>query len=526
MTRLHGPREAFLVVLLCAIGSALRLLLARQSLFADELSTYWIITTHSVPALGLPSVRGLGGIVSLVHTDAEITPPLYFCLAWVTTQLGHAPELVRAPSLVAGVATIPLTYLLGQRTIGRRPALVAAALTTLSPFMIYYSAEARAYSVLMFLVALSTLAMLLAIDTRRARWWVLYAVASSAAVYTHYTSVFALAGQLGWLLWAHREARRGAILANLGAAALFAPWTTGFINDLNSPTTKIYDLLSPFTVHDVRVSLEHWALGYPYSWAARLSALPGATALALIVAALLLGGVGHAISLRQSPRGKLAGRLDRRLVLVLALALSVPVGEAIVSTFSTHLFGVRNLAASWPGFVLGLAALLTAPGPRLRAVAAALGIAAFALGAARTVADRQYQRPDYIAAARLIDRQAGPRDVVIDTTGALSPGPLTGLDVALKRPHRLFRADAPQERDHPFSFVDRIVAPSQAVNSALAAANGGRVFVVQAHFARRIVVLGGKTEAANIKLPVRYELVQRRYFPGIIGTQLDVYAPR
>ena len=45
--------------------------------------------------------------------------------------------MLRAPSFLAGVAAIPLVYLLGARTVGRAAALVAAAITALSPFMIF-----------------------------------------------------------------------------------------------------------------------------------------------------------------------------------------------------------------------------------------------------------------------------------------------------------------------------------------------------------------------------------------------------
>ena len=163
--RLAAPA---LVGLLTAAGLALRLAVAHQSLFADELSTYWIVTAHD-----------LGGVLSTVHSNAEITPPLYFVAAWLATQISHAPELLRAPSLIAGTATIPLVYLLGMRTLGRAAALVAMALTAVAPFMVYYSAEARGYGVMMALTVLSTLAMLIAVDCGRARWWVVYALASA-----------------------------------------------------------------------------------------------------------------------------------------------------------------------------------------------------------------------------------------------------------------------------------------------------------------------------------------------------------
>src|SRR3954470_16224835 len=107
-------RTGPILVALTLLGVILRTVVGPQDLFGDELSTHWIIAGHN-----------LGGVISTVHTDAEITPPLYFSLAWLSTRIAFTPELLRAPSLVAGAATIPLVYLIGVRTVGRRAALVA-----------------------------------------------------------------------------------------------------------------------------------------------------------------------------------------------------------------------------------------------------------------------------------------------------------------------------------------------------------------------------------------------------------------
>ena len=58
----------------------------------------------------------------------------------------------------------------------------------------------------------------------------------------------------------------------------------------------------------------------------------------------------------------------------------------------------------------------------------------------------------------------------------ITPGPLTGLDAALARPHRIIRANAPQRRDGNFRLNDRILPPATVVRRA--AARGRRVFVV------------------------------------------------
>jgi hypothetical protein len=496
------------VAALTAVGVAMRVAVAQESMVFDELSTYWIVSTN-----------GLAGVVSTVHTDAEITPPLFFVAAWLATQIDLTPELVRLPSLVAGAASIPVIYLLGLRTVGRPAAFVATAVAALSPFLIFYSAEARGYALMMLFVTLSTLAMLVAVDTSRARWWVVYAACSCAAVYTHYTSVFALGAQFLWLLGAHPEDRKPALLANIGAALAFLPWLSGMRADFNSPTTEILSVLSPFDWEFVWNSLSHAAVGYPYKYTG-LSDLPGTAALVLFALALILALGGVAVTaFRARPRAWLA-RPDRRLVLIIALALSVPVGEAIFSAVGTNIFRERNLMAALPAFALCLAALLIAAGPRLRFVTTALALASLGLGAAKML-DERFQRPNYQGAGSVIDSQAGPGDVVIDAA-VLSPGPYSALDVVLRRPHPVFRAGAPDQRERPFGFVDRVEPVAQVTARATAAAEG-RIFVVTIPSLNRPEL--GPLPAPP-KLPSRYRLVQTHTYPGIEEVMLQVWTER
>ena len=63
-TALPSPR------LYSLLGAVLRLTGADQSLFGDELSTYWIVSTNDLPGVALVRARPI-----------EITPPLYFVLA-------------------------------------------------------------------------------------------------------------------------------------------------------------------------------------------------------------------------------------------------------------------------------------------------------------------------------------------------------------------------------------------------------------------------------------------------------------
>jgi hypothetical protein len=355
------------------------------------------------------------------------------------------------------------------------------------------------------LVMGSTLALLAAVERRERRWWVLYAVCTCAAVYTHYTAVFALGGQLLWLLWAHPEARRPALLANAAAVLGFLPWLSGFVNDLHSPTTKILSQLEPFDLDNIRRSLEHWSIGYPYSLVP-LSSLPGTVALLLLAAAVVAAGIGSGSRHRRPERP----RLDRRVVLILILLLATPVGEAIASVLGTNVFGTRNLAIAWPPLAIGLAALLEAGG-RLRVAAVTLAIAGFAIGAVKTL-DPDFQRPDYAAAAAYVDSEAGPRDVVIDATG-VSPAPFSEMDVTLERPHRLMYVRTSGVQYRPFKFLPA-PSPAQVAERATAAAAGHRIFVVTGPILGRLV---------TSKLPPSVRPVATRRFPGFLDLRVVTY---
>jgi hypothetical protein len=493
-----------IVACLTAIGVALRLVVARQSLFGDEISTHWIVSTND-----------LWGVVSTVHTDAEITPPLFFVASWLTTRVDLSAELLRAPSLLAGAAAIPLVYVLGLRTVGRRAAVVATAFTALSPFMIFYSAEARGYELMIVLVLGSTLALLAAVDGGRRGWWVAYAACACAAVYTHYTSVFALAGQLLWVLWAHPGARRPALAASAGAAVAFLPWLSGLRGDLDSTTTDILSALQPFDLRWVRTSLTHWAIGYPYSGEGTgLRDLPGVPALILFGLALVVALAG-AIAARVRERAA-ALRLDRRVALVVVLALSVPVGEAVASALGSNLFGTRNLAASWPAFALCLAAFLLAAGPRLGPAAAALALGAFAIGAVKML-DDDFQRHDYEGVTASIERTAGPRDVVVDGASLSPAGLPTALELAFDRPQRIFPLNRDEVTYDPFRIVALAPPVREVVERAAAAAAGGRLFFV-------FLVGSSLSREAIAALPAAFRRVDTQTFPGIDPLELAVFA--
>ncbi|MEJ2139258.1 MAG: glycosyltransferase family 39 protein [Gammaproteobacteria bacterium] len=169
--------EAALWLLLIVIAAALLRLygLSFQSYWYDELFSAYI----SNPAHSLEEVISL--------TLADVHPPFYQLAMWSSYRwLGYTEWAGRLPSVLAGIATVPVVFLLGKELFGGRTGLYAAALAMPNFYLVYYAQEARSYSFFCFLSALSFYFFLRAL--RNGSWLSVlpYVLASTLLLYTHY----------------------------------------------------------------------------------------------------------------------------------------------------------------------------------------------------------------------------------------------------------------------------------------------------------------------------------------------------
>src|SRR3954451_13137494 len=183
----------WIVAGLVALGAVLRFAtLGVQSYHHDE-----IVTASRVLRVGFGHAMDAVGF-------SESAPPLYYGLAWIWTQLtGTGPWGLRSLSALAGVATIPVVFLVGCELRDRRTGFIAAALVAVNPMLIWYSQEARAYALLAFFCALSLLYCVRALrveEERDKRNLVLWGVFSALALATHYFAVFPLLAEVVLLL--------------------------------------------------------------------------------------------------------------------------------------------------------------------------------------------------------------------------------------------------------------------------------------------------------------------------------------
>ena len=83
------------------------------------------------------------------------TPPLYYIIEHFTLQLGNQEAVLRLPSLIFGLISIALFYLILSNWFDKRISIVGTIIITISPFHVWYSQEARPYSLLLCLSLLS-----------------------------------------------------------------------------------------------------------------------------------------------------------------------------------------------------------------------------------------------------------------------------------------------------------------------------------------------------------------------------------
>lgn len=155
-------------------------------------------------------------------------PPLYYTLlkGWHALA-GNSEAAMRLPSVLFGVATVPLVFAMGRMLdVGRSGVVcgsLAAAMFALSPVHLQYAQEARPYSMLTWAVALAMVcAMWLMVNPGRACATRQQLAAVAGGAWLPYVLI-CLATGLAWITWAHYTG--GAAVVAVAVALLYW-WTT------------------------------------------------------------------------------------------------------------------------------------------------------------------------------------------------------------------------------------------------------------------------------------------------------------
>ena len=166
-----------LLLSLTIVGLILRFFnLGYNSLWLDEAST------HNFAILSIPEIWK-------ATTGGEFNPPLFYWIEHCMLAFGNNEVVLRFVPALLGVLTIPLIYYVGKEFMDRNVGIIAAAAFAFSPFLIFYSQEARAYSMMLFFVAFAMIFYFRAMKTNDIRNWALFGLFSALAFWSHFYSL-------------------------------------------------------------------------------------------------------------------------------------------------------------------------------------------------------------------------------------------------------------------------------------------------------------------------------------------------
>jgi uncharacterized membrane protein len=131
------------------------------------------------------------------HFDVGMQMHLYILFAkfWIAL-FGNSEVALKMPSLVAGIVTLPVLYVIGRRWVDLKAAIIAVLLAGFSPTLIYYSRYARVYAILILVVIVTMNLFLRALERRDVLTFVLLGVVNALGVMLslHFSYLFMVQG--------------------------------------------------------------------------------------------------------------------------------------------------------------------------------------------------------------------------------------------------------------------------------------------------------------------------------------------
>jgi len=361
--------------------------------------SFWLDESYTVHLVRLDFATMLRTI-----PQTESTPPLYYVVAWIWTHVVGSGEFgLRSLSALAGTGTVFVGGRIAGRIGGRRAELTAAALLAVSPLLVWFSQESRAYALAALLTAGSLLCLIAHAESGARRPLAGWTALSALALCTHYFTVFLILPGGLWLLWTarHRREVRGALAAVSIVALALVPLAlaqrgTGHADYIarHALTTRVLQVPKQLLI------------GY----ASPVQILTGTLALAL-----LLAGAGWA-----AVAGRRLDSTPMRLTLAAAatgLLLPIALAAAGIDFLNT-----RNLLPALAPLMAVAAAGFAAPSVRRWAPWCAAGLVmVFTVVVVLVDTHPAYQRPDFRDAVRALGPARAPRVLLVSPANGLLP---------------------------------------------------------------------------------------------------------
>lgn len=204
------------------IGLILRLISLDQSLWLDE----------AISVLATQDFSFLGMITE--YAKADFHPPLFFIILWLWSKVFGISEIaVRIPSVIFGVLTVYVVYLIGKKLHSKTLGLFSALLLAINPLHVYYSQEARMYALAALAVSLNIFLLIKLIKGEKVNL-ILLITSNILVLASDYVAYLIFPAQLIFLLvLKQKEILRIWVIAILVAGLAMILWIQVFLNQLD-----------------------------------------------------------------------------------------------------------------------------------------------------------------------------------------------------------------------------------------------------------------------------------------------------
>jgi mannosyltransferase len=378
------PNTILLVWGIVLMGAVLRLIaLGHKSFWLDEIASVVIVR-----------MPGNSFWSWVWHSEGNMA--LYYVMLRPWLHFGLAEASVRVLSVLPGIASLPMMYLLGARLFGREVGMLATLFLALSTCSVVYSQEARGYSWLLLGVIASTYLFVRLIERPTYGMAFAYALAAGVTLYFHYFGLLVLLAHAVSLLAFLRDRRPWKHL--FAASAILAALALPVLWMIHIQPSQHLDWVTKPSL------LEVYHLGVFLAAESGKGVGPVLLALELVL-------VGAFLRTLISLRGSISARSEYWNYALVASALFTPVIITLLVSAVRPVLFHRFLIICLPAWLLAVA--VGANGiarPRTRSLAIA---AVCALSLVSTVTSYTRVREDWRGVANYLIANAAAQDRVV-----------------------------------------------------------------------------------------------------------------
>lgn len=215
-TRINEDRRTqklvFIIVILAAVLRVYHL--GYQDIWYDEVGSIHQATSN------LPTL----------FSGFHLSPLYYLILRFWIKLFGISEFSLRLPSAIFGIASVYLIYKLGKALFDKWVGVISSFILAISPFHLFYSQEARHYSLFLLLTLLSMLFSLKLIENKHTpnKAYIFYVASTIMLLYTNIFGLFILAIQNVFFLLKRSEEKKKWFRTQLLILVIFLFWLIPF----------------------------------------------------------------------------------------------------------------------------------------------------------------------------------------------------------------------------------------------------------------------------------------------------------